>query len=105
MKWSACQAGKRRQKAVLSEEFERELTREVLRTELLRVKALIATGCVMMVMLTATFVIDPAIVEPDLARDGGHGPRILSSWRASCSSRSGSTARSGETSSSIATCR
>ncbi|MCP3445352.1 MULTISPECIES: adenylate/guanylate cyclase domain-containing protein [unclassified Bradyrhizobium] len=54
-------SGKVRQKAVLSEEFERELTREVLRTELLRVKALIATGCVMMVMLTATFVIDPAI--------------------------------------------
>jgi adenylate cyclase len=53
--------GKARQKAVLSEEFERELTREVLRTELLRVKALIATGCVMLVMLTATFVIDPAI--------------------------------------------
>ncbi|WP_234679221.1 adenylate/guanylate cyclase domain-containing protein [Bradyrhizobium monzae] len=54
-------SGKARQKAVLSEEFERELTREVLRTELLRVKALIATGCVMMVLLTATFVIDPAI--------------------------------------------
>ena len=54
-------SGKARQKAVLSEEFERELTREVLRTELVRVKALIATGCVMLVMLTATFVIDPAI--------------------------------------------
>ena len=40
-------SGKARQKAVLSEEFERELTREVLRTELLRVRALIATGCVM----------------------------------------------------------
>lgn len=55
--------GKARQKAVLSEEFERELTREVLRTELLRVRALIATGCVMMVLLTATFVIDPAIAN------------------------------------------
>jgi len=52
---------KARRKAVLSEEFERELTREVLRTELLRVKALIITGCVMLVLLTATFVIDPAI--------------------------------------------
>lgn len=49
--------------AVLSEEFERELMREVLRTELLRVKALITTGCVMMVLLTATFVIDPAIAN------------------------------------------
>ncbi|WP_027534473.1 adenylate/guanylate cyclase domain-containing protein [Bradyrhizobium sp. WSM3983] len=56
-------SGKARQKAVLSEEFERELTREVLRTELLRVKALIATGCIMMVLLTATFVIDPAIAN------------------------------------------
>lgn len=55
--------GKARQKAVLSEEFERELTREVLRTELLRVRALIATGGVMMVLLTATFVIDPAIAN------------------------------------------
>lgn len=56
-------SGKVRQKAVLSEEFERELTREVLRTELLRVRALIATGCVMMVLLTATFLIDPAIAN------------------------------------------
>jgi adenylate cyclase len=56
-------SGKVRPKAVLSEEFERELTREVLRTELLRVRALIATGLVMMVLLTATFVIDPAIAN------------------------------------------
>ena len=55
--------GKSRQRAVLSEEFERELTREVLRTELLRVKALIATGLVMMVLLTATFLLDPAVVN------------------------------------------
>ncbi|MCP3368133.1 adenylate/guanylate cyclase domain-containing protein [Bradyrhizobium cajani] len=54
---------KTRQHAVLSEDFERELTREVLRTELLRVRALIMTGCVMIVLLTATFVIDPAIVN------------------------------------------
>lgn len=54
---------KSRGRAVLSEEFERELMREVLRTELLRVKALITTGCVMMVLLTATFVIDPAIAN------------------------------------------
>ncbi|MET4802760.1 adenylate/guanylate cyclase domain-containing protein [Bradyrhizobium sp. LB11.1] len=56
-------SGIARQKAVLSEAFERELTREVLRTELLRVKALIATGLVMVVLLTATFVIDPAIAN------------------------------------------
>ncbi|MDA9438598.1 adenylate cyclase [Bradyrhizobium sp. CCBAU 51745] len=52
-----------RRRAVLSEEFERELTREVLRTELLRVQALIATGLVMLVLLTATFLIDPAIAN------------------------------------------
>ncbi|MGY4237551.1 adenylate cyclase [Bradyrhizobium sp. USDA 4449] len=54
---------KARRKAVLSEAFERELTREVLRTELLRVKALIATGCVILVLLTATLVVDPAIAS------------------------------------------
>ena len=56
-------SGKARQKAVLSEEFERELTREVLRTELLRVRALIITGCVMILFLTSTYLIDPAIVN------------------------------------------
>jgi adenylate cyclase len=54
---------KTRRRAVLSEEFERELTREVLRTELLRVRALITTGCVMILFLTATYLIDPAIVN------------------------------------------
>ena len=50
-------------RAVLSEEFERELTREVLRTELLRVRALITTGCVIVLFLTATYLMDPAIVN------------------------------------------
>ncbi len=54
---------KARQHAALSEDFERELTREVLRTELLRVRALIITGCVMILFLTATYLIDPAIVN------------------------------------------
>jgi len=54
---------KTRQHAVMSEEFELELTREVLRTELLRVRALITTGCVMILFLTATYLIDPAIVN------------------------------------------
>lgn len=52
-----------RQKAVLSEDFERELTREVLRTELLRVRTLIITGCVIILFLTATYLIDPALVN------------------------------------------
>ncbi|MCJ9735871.1 adenylate/guanylate cyclase domain-containing protein, partial [Bradyrhizobium sp. PRIMUS42] len=54
---------KTRHHAVLSEDFERELTREVLRTELLRVRALIMTGCVMMVFLTAIYLIDPIVVN------------------------------------------
>ncbi|RXG92900.1 adenylate/guanylate cyclase domain-containing protein [Bradyrhizobium zhanjiangense] len=54
---------KARQHAVLSEDFERELTREVLRTELLRVRALIMTGCVMMLFLTTIYLIDPAVVN------------------------------------------
>ncbi|MFT4121484.1 adenylate/guanylate cyclase domain-containing protein [Bradyrhizobium sp.] len=53
---------KDRQHAVLSEEFERELTREVLRTELLRVRALIMTGCVMALFLTVIHLVDPAAV-------------------------------------------
>ncbi|MGY4623556.1 adenylate/guanylate cyclase domain-containing protein [Bradyrhizobium sp. USDA 4486] len=54
---------KARQHAGLSEDFERELTREVLRTELLRVRTLITTGCVMMVLLTAIYLVDPAVVN------------------------------------------
>lgn len=54
---------KTRQHAVMSEEFERELTREVLRTELLRVRALITTGCVMTLFLTAIYLLDPAVVN------------------------------------------
>ncbi|WP_426615094.1 adenylate/guanylate cyclase domain-containing protein [Bradyrhizobium sp. McL0616] len=49
--------------AVLSEEFERELTREVLRTELMRVRALITTGCVIILFLTAIHFADPAVVN------------------------------------------
>lgn len=54
---------KTRQHAVLSADFERELTREVLRTELLRVRALITTGGVMMLFLTAIYLVDPAVVN------------------------------------------
>ncbi|WP_027552505.1 adenylate/guanylate cyclase domain-containing protein [Bradyrhizobium sp. Cp5.3] len=62
---------KKRQHAVLSEDVERELTREVLRTELLRVRALIMTGCVMMVFLTAIYLIDPAVVNRVWRGTGG----------------------------------
>lgn len=54
---------KNRQHAGMSEDFERELTREVLRTELLRVRALIITGCVIVLFFTAIELIDPRVVE------------------------------------------
>lgn len=54
---------KNRQHTVMSEDFERELTREVLRTELLRVRALIVTGVVIVVFFTAIELIDPRVVE------------------------------------------
>lgn len=54
---------KARQHAVMSEDFERELTREVLRTELLRVRALIVTGCFIVVFFTAIELINPQVVE------------------------------------------
>lgn len=60
-----------RQHAVLSEDVERELMREVLRTELMRVRALIMTGCVMMVFLTAVYLIDPAVVNRVWRGTGG----------------------------------
>lgn len=60
-----------RHHAVLSEDFERELTREVLRTELLRVRALITTGCVIILFLTATYLIDPAVVNRVWRGTGG----------------------------------
>lgn len=54
---------KARQHAVMSEDFERELTREVLRTELVRVRALITTGCVIVVFLTAIYLVDSSVVQ------------------------------------------
>ena len=57
---------KTRQHAVLSEDFERELTREVLRTELLRVRALVMTGCVMMIFLTAIYLVAMAMLGAHL---------------------------------------
>src|SRR3954447_7765148 len=54
---------KARQHAVVSEDFERELTREVLRTELVRVRALITTGCVIVVFLTAIYLVDSSVVQ------------------------------------------
>src|SRR4051812_7876893 len=54
---------KARQHAVMTEDFERELTREVLRTELVRVRALITTGCVIVVFLTAIYLVNSSVVQ------------------------------------------
>ena len=54
---------KARLHAAVSEDFERELTREVLRTELIRVRALIVTGCVIVLSLTAMYLVDPTVVN------------------------------------------
>lgn len=52
-----------RQHAVNAAEFDRELTREVMRTELIRVRSLILTGAILMVFFTALEMIDPSITE------------------------------------------
>ncbi|RZI39739.1 adenylate/guanylate cyclase domain-containing protein, partial [Herbaspirillum sp. HC18] len=62
---------KTQQHAALSEDFERELTREVLRTELIRVRALIMTGCILMLLFTAIYLIDPAVVNRVWRGTGG----------------------------------
>jgi adenylate cyclase len=43
--------------------FAQELTREVMRTELIRVRALILTGCILTLALTAMYLIDPVVVN------------------------------------------
>lgn len=54
--------------------FAQELTREVLRTELIRVRALILTGCVLTLALTAIYLIDPAVVNRTWR---GFGPAVV----------------------------
>ncbi|WFU43976.1 adenylate/guanylate cyclase domain-containing protein [Bradyrhizobium sp. CB82] len=54
---------KARRRGGMSEDFERELGREVLRTELLRVRSLIVTGCVMVLFFTGIDLLDPRVVE------------------------------------------
>ncbi|MBI5262459.1 MAG: adenylate/guanylate cyclase domain-containing protein [Bradyrhizobium sp.] len=56
-------AGKRLEFAAMSADFERAFMREVLRTELIRVKALIVTGCVLMLSLTAIYLTDPGVLD------------------------------------------
>lgn len=55
--------GKQRRQVAVSKEFEHELMREVLRTELVRVKALMTTGCFITLFLSAIHVFDPEVVN------------------------------------------
>jgi adenylate cyclase len=51
------------QDAAVSAEFQRELTREVMRTELIRIKALIATTALLGIMLAAVYLLAPEAVS------------------------------------------
>src|SRR5260370_24450852 len=51
------------QRSAVSADFEHALSREVLRTELIRIKALIATTAVLAVMLCAIYFFDPDAVN------------------------------------------
>ena len=55
--------GKTRQHAAVSADFEHELMREVLRTELIRVRAVILTAATLLLMFTVVYLIEPQVVE------------------------------------------
>ena len=56
--------GRRRQeRSAVSAEFQQALTREVLRTELIRIKALIGTTVLLAVMLLTVYMLYPDAVE------------------------------------------
>jgi len=52
-------------RAAMSADFEHALKQEVLRTELIRVKALIGTAALLTVMLWTVYVLDPNMLSPD----------------------------------------
>ena len=54
---------KDRQDAAVSADFQRELTREVMRTELIRVKALIATISLLAIILWSVYLLAPETVS------------------------------------------
>ena len=51
------------QDAAVSADFQRELTREVMRTELIRIKALIATTALLGIMLGLVYLLTPEAVS------------------------------------------
>lgn len=54
---------KARRDAAMSADFERELRREVLRTELLRVRALIVSGCIILLFEAGVNLFDPGVIS------------------------------------------
>src|SRR5512144_587659 len=50
-------------RAVVSTEFEHALTQEILRTELIRVKALIATTALLAAILCTVYILEPQAIE------------------------------------------
>jgi len=61
-----------REHTAISADFERALTREVLRTELVRVRALIVTGSILLLSMTVLYLLDPGVVNR--IWHGGFGP-------------------------------
>ena len=53
----------REQRSALSADFEHALTQEVLRTELVRIKALIATTSLLTVILWTVYILEPDAVN------------------------------------------
>lgn len=70
-------ATKNSEVAAMSADFERALTREILRTELVRVRALIFTGCVLILLLAAIDLVDPAVVNRIWRGRFGPGPLFV----------------------------
>ena len=54
---------RREQRPAVSADFERALTQEVLRTELIRIKAILVTLSVLLAILTAAYAISPSDIE------------------------------------------
>ncbi len=59
--WRQERAG--RAQSVVSADFQRELTREVMRTELIRIKALIATMALLGILLGAVYLLAPEAID------------------------------------------
>lgn len=86
---------KARRDAAMSADFERELRREVLRTELLRVRALIMSGCIILLFEAGVNLFDPDVISR-VCGTVASGWAISTPWSSAfCSSSSGCTRQSG----------